>query len=548
MRRGRKILLWLAGTIVLLAIVIATTPYWLGLALPTVLRGFHIHYGSYRTVGYSHFELRDVNYENNGTQFHARKVHALTPVLWWWNKERHPTATYLNANEWTLSVGTNRSSASNASFSEGVSKARVQLNSVRDWVSQAKLQNGIVEAHGERVPISTAVWSNGNFSAILTLPRVDEVATVEAQINRTFPWTATVTVPGRSLRIKAVMTNETSLGGIAPWHTNRTTFAAVFGKNGPFPEHAFIEAKRFRIASTELDLRGYDDVSGSVDATWVNGQFSFDLRANATPLTTSTNLQPFVATVTASGNTNAATLETFTISSSGMEAHLSAPLSLNFKGELLNRSGTFVVKADLSKQRFLPVRGLVSGTASLLRKPGTYPQVTFDVSGDRVTGFDVEAASMKTHGQLNWPLLELQNLNVRFVNGTTANISTGLNLEKRMVQHGTIQFSGKLGVNMLPVGYDYEQLSLRANFNGPMNALHHSGELSFGEIVMPYLKSFRASAKWDGQGMDLNNFDVEMRVSNSALVQMSGSAALSHSSTSRIDAKIQKLSIVSGDQ
>lgn len=548
MRRGRKILLWLAGTIVLLAIVVVTLPYWLGLALPAILRGSHVNYGSYRAVDYSHFELRDVNYQKDGTDFQALEVHALTPLLWWWNKERHPTATYLNVAEWKLSLTTNKSSASKTSFSQGVSKAHGTLNSLRDWISRANLQNGAVDLHGEHVSIPSAVWSNGNFSTTAILPRIEQPANIDAQINTDFPWTVTATVPARNLRVQAIMTNETSFGGVVSWHTNRAAFGAKFGTTGSFPENAFIEAKHFRVDSNELDLRGYDDVSGSLDATWIDGRFSVDLRARATPLTTSTNLQPFVATIAASGTTNAATLETFTMSSPGMEAHLSAPLSLTFKGEMLNRSATFVVKADLSKQRFLPVHGLVSGTASLLRKPGTYPEVTFDVSGDRVTGFDVEAASMKTHGQLNWPLLELQNLNVRFVNGTTANISTGVDLEQRTVHHGTIEFSGKVGVDLLPVGYDYERLSLRANFSGPINALHHSGELSFGEIVMPYLKSFRASTKWEGQGLDLNSFDAELRVSNSAIVNMSGSAKLTRSNTRRIDAKIQKLNIVSGDQ
>ncbi|MGZ5566744.1 MAG: translocation/assembly module TamB domain-containing protein [Limisphaerales bacterium] len=383
----------------------------------------------------------------------------------------------------------------------------------------------------------------------MTLPRVDETANVVAQIGTNFPWTATAAVPGRDLRMELVMTNETSLGGIVTWHTNHATIGATFARSGTLPEQAFVQVKGFRIGSKDLDLRGYDNVNGALNANWAYGKFALDLHANATPLATSTNLEPFTATIAASGDTNAATLETLTMSSPGMEAHLLAPLSVSFKGEMLNPSASFVVKADLSKQQFLPVRGLVTGTASLQRKAGTYPQVTFAVSGDHVTGYEVEAAAMKTHGQLNWPVLELQNLDVRFDNGTTANITTGVDLEKRVVQHGTIQFSGKIGEDLLPVGYDYERLSLRADFSGPVNALKHSGELNFGEVVVPYVKSFRASAKWDGQGTDLKTFEAEMRVSNTALMRMSGSAALSRFlNTRHIDAKLDKLSIVSGNQ
>ncbi|MGZ5569392.1 MAG: hypothetical protein ACXWKG_20455, partial [Limisphaerales bacterium] len=98
MRRAKKILLWLAGTIVLLACAIAFAPYWLGLALPAILRGYHFHYGNYQMLDYSHFELRDVEYAKDGTRFHARQVSGLTPLLWWWSKERHPATTYLKAN------------------------------------------------------------------------------------------------------------------------------------------------------------------------------------------------------------------------------------------------------------------------------------------------------------------------------------------------------------------------------------------------------------------------------------------------------------------
>ncbi len=547
--RGKKILLWLAGTIVLLAIAIAFAPYWLGLALPAVLRGYHVHYGSYHRLDYSHFELRDVDYVKDGTRLHARQVTGLTPVLWWWRKEHHPETTYLNADDWTLSFETNKATSTKSSFANTVSKAHVKLNSLRDWVALAELRNGAVEIHDLHVPIPTAIWSNGNFSATMALPRVDEAANVVAQIGANFPWTATAAVPRRNLRLEVVMTNEASLGGIVTWHTNQATIGATFSRNGTLPEQAFVEVKGFRVGSKDLDLRGYDDVSGALNATWAYGRFAVDLRANATPLATSTNLEPFVANITASGDTNAATLQTLTMSSPGMEAHLLAPLSVSFKGEMLNQSASFVVKADLSKQQFLPVRGLVTGTASLQRKAGTYPQVTFAISGDHVTGFDVEAAAMKTQGQLNWPLLELQNLDVRFINGTTANITTGVDLEKRVVQHGTIQFSGKIAEDLLPVGYDYERLSLRAEFSGPVNSLKHSGELNFGEVVVPYVKSFRASAKWDGQGTDLKTFEAEMRVSSTALMRMSGSAALSGTAnTHHIDAKLDRLAVVSGDQ
>ena len=549
MKRGRKILLWLTGAIVLLALVIAMSPYWIGLALPVALRGFHVTYGSYYSVDYSHFELRDVNYSKNGTDFHAAKVSGFTPIVWWWKKGHHPTATHLNATDWTLSFETNNPVSTKSSFSDAVAKAHIKVNSLRDWVAHAELLNGTVEVRGHQILIPTATWSNGTLSATTTLPRIDIVATIEGQIGTSFPWATTVTLPTRDLRVDVVVTNESSLGGIILWHTNRATFGAIFSREAILPEQASVEAPQFRIASNELDLRGYDNVNGSLKAKWSSGKFNLDLRGNATPLATSTNLQPFVATITASGSTNEATLETFTMSSPGMDAHLSAPLSVSFKGEMLNRSASFVVKADLSKQHFLPVRGMVRGTASLHRKPGKYPEVAFEVSGDHVTGFDVEAATMKTHGRLNWPQLELETLDVRFVNGTTANIVTGVDLEKRVVQHGTILFSGKLGEDLLPVGYDYERLSLRAEFSGPVNELKHAGELNFGEVVVPYVKTFRASARWEGRGTDLKIFAAEMRVSNSALMRVNGSAALNlKSSTRQIDAILEKLSIVSDNQ
>jgi translocation and assembly module TamB len=546
-KRFRKLLAWIAGLLVLLAVIIALSPYWIGLVLPTVLSRYHIHYARSEATTYSRLKLHDVTYASGGTKFTARQVELLTPLVWVWNKFRHPEASFLNAKDWTLTFAeTNNAPSTNTNVSQAVTRAKSEINNVRQWVARLDLQNGKIESHGQTFPVPNATFSNGTLSANVGVQQ--EQVAVDGSLGPNFPWVVHANIPQRDLHVETVLTNASTLGGTISWHTNRAAFAATFSA-GPLPDQASIEVKGFRVSAIELDLRGYSDVTGSLTAHWEDGVFDMSANASATPSPGSTNLQPFVATIAARGNTNAAMLETLTITSPVVEAHLSAPLAFSFQGEMLSRAAAFAVKADLSKQHFVPVSGFVSGTASLHRKEGTYPEVVFDVSGNHINGFDIETAEIKTHGRLNWPVAELQKLNVRFVNGTVADITTTLDLEKRFVQSGTIAFTGKIGEDLLPVGYDYERLNLRANFSGSLHALQHSGELSLGQVVAPYLKTFRASAKWNGQGAHLKNFDAEMRVSDGARLLVAGSAAMQRDGNTRnIRAKLERLNVLSGNE
>ncbi len=548
-RRGRKLWLWAAGIIVLLVACVVALPYWLGLVLPSILAQAHVKYGSYETSGYARFKLHNVTFASGGTHFQAREVEGLTPTLWLWKKNRSPQQTFVNVSDWTLSFEKNTNAPATNSLLQTLNKAEGKMKSVHEWVGLANLTNGVVTVANTNIPIPSALWSNGNLQATVIIPRLNQPATVAAQLGPRFPWNASAAIPDRNLRVDVVLTNASSLGGAILWNSNRIDVSALFPLVGMLPEKAELAAKDFRVDARDFDLRGYSNVVGTLDALWEHGTFKVQLRANATPLPTSTNLQPFVATISAFGDTNSATLDTFMLSSPGMDAHLSAPLAFNFKGEMLNSSAAFVVKADLAKQNFLPIRGFVAGTASLKRKPGTYPQVSFDVSGRGVTGFNFETAEMKTQGQLDWPMLELQNLNVQFVNGTTAKIATDVNLETRIIRQGTIEFSGKIGEDFIPVGYDYERLSLRAEFSGPLRSLKHSGDLSLGEVVVPYIKTFRASATWNGEGTDIKDFHVLAQVSGNARARIAGSAELvKEANTQRIRANLDTLELTSGDQ
>lgn len=546
--RGKKLLLWLAGVIVLLVTLVALSPYWLGLALPAVLAQAHIRYGAYERTSYSTFKLRDVTYAANGTIFHAAEVDGATPLVWFWNKSRHPNKTFLNATHWTLSFEKSNASAPGNGISQSINKAQEKVNTLRQWVSHAELHDGVIEVADQKIPVPLAVWANGNLSSSLTISKLNDSAIIDAQIG-TLPWTITASISNRDLRANAVLTNTTSIGGSLFWHTNRADFSAELSATNILPASAVIEAKNFRITANDADLRGYDDIVSTVTARWEHDEYSIDLRANATPSPQSTNLEPFTVTINATGNTNAATLRTFTLSSPGMQAHLSEPMSVNFKGEMLNPAAKFVIDADLSKQPFLPVRGLVSGTAGLQRRPGTYPEVTFDISGKSVIGFDIEAAEIKTHGRLEWPIVDLQSLDVRFVNGTTAKFSTAIDLQKRFVERGKVQFSGKIGEDFIPVGYDYDKLSLRVEFHGPLETLEHSGEFSLADLVVPYFKTFRATVKWAGKGTTLQSFTGQMKFPNAGEIALSGSADVDHSGiTNLLHAKIDKLNISSRGQ
>src|ERR1700710_820023 len=79
MFRWWKILLWLAFVAV---IVLATLPWWLGVALRPILQAQRVTFERYERVGYSTFKLHNAQYLHPSVVITAKEVQADTPFLW----------------------------------------------------------------------------------------------------------------------------------------------------------------------------------------------------------------------------------------------------------------------------------------------------------------------------------------------------------------------------------------------------------------------------------------------------------------------------------
>src|SRR5689334_7937712 len=86
-QRKRRILIWIGGLILGLAVVLFALPLWFPWLLGPLAQKYGAGFQSYQRMGYSRLVLNEVTYAKGNVRFSAKRVEAFQPSAWLWQRQ-----------------------------------------------------------------------------------------------------------------------------------------------------------------------------------------------------------------------------------------------------------------------------------------------------------------------------------------------------------------------------------------------------------------------------------------------------------------------------
>lgn len=336
-------------------VALAALPWWLGLALRPVARAVGAGFERYETDGYARFRLQGVTYHRDGLTVKADRIEADSPLVWLGRRLRGSDPVIV-VDGWQV-TGSARNSSGPATVT-GLADLQSLLGRVLPrvifWVPKAVLNDGAVRGYGPEVLLAHADWDR---SGLRANGLVFAGHTLEA----------TLTFSGRDLRIQASETaqaakldlqvREAALNGSLLWLGQEARFEAAFPASGWLPRTASVTAENWALPAGTVRLAPvYATVEGTANATWNDGQWRLDVRAQATP-DEAKEAPPFTFRANAHGDLRGLTVETLHVDAPFARARLSAPVTIALAGPLPEQNARLEVEADVAKLPWVAARG-----------------------------------------------------------------------------------------------------------------------------------------------------------------------------------------------
>jgi translocation and assembly module TamB len=440
------------------------------------------------------------------------------------------------------------------------------LRGVRKWMPSVRLSHGKVKSGGTLVELGGVGWIRGLLNAEVSLPQKGISGMVKGQVNESGSIRLGLEEPHLQFRSEVeVLTNSTGLVLQATnfWRSNQFELRAQFGLKGELPDHATLEAQDFRVPREWVKLQGlYQDVIGTFTIHFTNAadrdlmptlpsgtvaenkgdQFWLNLSAGAEPVASETSLPPLKIELRAHGGTNAAVIETATVSSPWLRLELLHRLAVDFAGPRIQEPAAVKLSAELEHQPWIPLRGTLSGEGDVGPGPGRFPTGRFHLSGSGIGDGKIKTKDVGVDCSLDWPRLTLKKATASFDDGSSATVSGTLDLEQKRVEEGQVAFNGPIIQQWLPPGYGYQNLAFTARFSGALGDIQHEGRLAVTNCVGPLTQPCQVEVDWTGHQWNISRTEVNLTVTNLSLVAR-GAASLD---TKQLN--LETLTICSNDQ
>ena len=532
-----------------LCLVVAVLPVWFPWVLQPVLQKYGVRYTSYERSGYGRFVLKDVNLSEPKMIFEAARVEGLLPGPFLWRLFRDDKReNYLRVSGWNLQLletGQEKETTTSVyQVSEQLDPVLAQLNR---WLPRATLTDGVIHLDKKEISLPDVSWGTGKITGRIISDKLLPETTFTANFSkssRQISWKS----PAWNLEGELTVQQDREFlkidGGVT-WQSNRFEVAARFGRTELLPLDASVQSKSFRVPKELLNLEGYRELTGSLDARWQSNRFAVEIAGQAQPIESEeTFLSPIDAELRASGDTNSIRIETANVFSPWLQAKLSQNVDLNYRGEMVSPVVTLTVAGDLSHQNWIPARGQLTGEAILRRGKDLYPDTTFELSGVGVEIGKLSTEQIDLQGTFEWPWLGIHSAKMRFKEGGHAEANLRFNAVSRRVTDGSVKFDGKMGGQFLPPEISYESMLLRAKISGPLKNLAHSAHVEVQQVKLPNVPPLGVVADWEGTMFNLTNFQANVSAKNLSIA-LSGSLEVQ---TNQVSAQIENLVLSSNAQ
>lgn len=496
-------------------LLVATIPLWLGVALRWTPEKWGVRYARYERIGYGRFALHDVDYRRGTVHVTATRVESDSPLVWLVHRWRsQPRETV--AGRWTVTVDPSPATANSAGQPKresGWVPLRATLRRVADlldrWLPQARVGEGTVQWPGGGLQLAGATWTKRTLTVQhLALRGVVADGTAEFPAAKDEVNIALHTTDGAG---SVALRNPTNaVDGELTWWDQHATLAGKFGERGWLPAEARLDAGTLNIPGARLKLGDhYATVRGRARVDWDHENFRADITAKGEPVQ-GKPAPPLEAKLLGHGDLQAFTAEALDVALPGITAHLSAPVTVDRKGNFRESGAAFVVQADLAKQPWFSAAGVVEGEARLGGGVAQSPAVEFKLRARDLSAQGVEIASAETNGRFAWPQVDLAAFTLVGRAGEKLTGRGGWDFRAKAAREVGVE--GELRratlARWLPAQPQFESVALKAQVNGPWPTAQHSGELHAMGVEFSGVKPLAVAASWRGVGMKVEKLDV----------------------------------------
>jgi translocation and assembly module TamB len=516
MRGALKVLLLLS---LLLALILATLPWWLGAILRPVARSQGASFERYELLGYTRFRLEGVKLERPGLAFSAARATLDTPLLW---LLRRPHA-HAEISDWSLRLipaDSPRPTPSNPSSPATVHAQTQRVTAqLRRWLPRLTAENGTISRGEQTWRLAHVSWRDGAVHATGALPTRQELQATVAEKGDTL--LATLELPALTTRAELVWTPR-AIRGHGTWQHQPFVIEARFDDAAWIPSHAELRAENWDLPAAQVQLGPtYERVRGHVLARWTGREFTADLRVNASPAPGKKS-PPFELSAHATGDRRAIVLRTLHVRAPFATATLSAPLTFSLENRTAATPAVLTVNADLGQQPWFDAAGRLTGEIRTAPHAGD-SRGEFDVTVEAFRWSKFTAPSAHVRGRWQAPRVQLDEALVTLDAGSRIIAHGSFDWKTRELHDARIDatLASTWIAPLLREQAAVERVVAAVELDGPLAAPRHRGEIDVTQLRASRLRPLDAHAQWTGEGRVLPEFSASVRAGNAGL-QLSG--------------------------
>lgn len=516
----RRLLLLLVGIGVVLLLVPATLPWWLGSAARAFgpSRGFT--FGSYERIGYARFALNNAEYRRQRVQVTASRVEIDSPLIFLANKWRGQPRE-IRVGTWQVNVAP----------ASGPPSPPTPGGAGSGWIPLEALLHRIafhLDAWAPRVTAGAGMvrWPGGEIGAEKFRWQQHELAATTLRYWAVTADAAVTFLPARAgVRLRARSVDDTmtialesqgpDVTGSFGWLEQPAKVDARFGQSGWLPESAAFAAEAWNVPADQLKLGAfYQRVRGSARVEWRDQRFAANVTAASDPIPEK-SAPPLKVDLRGQGDHLAFTVESLEARLPGIAAILSEPVTVERSGKLRGVGARLALRANLAEQPWFAAQGEVTGEAHVVSgvAPKTLPAVTFVVQGRNLQAYRLKLAEVSAGGSLAWPRLQVERGRIAGEAGDQLDWHGAWDFAAKELLDAQLEGEVRRGTldRWLPAQPGFELVKIKARAAGPLAGIRHEGELQVDAVKLTKLNPFSLDARWSGTGMAADRFDVNAR-------------------------------------
>ena len=400
------------------------------------------------------------------------------------------------------------------------------LETVKPWIEQLRVNDGMVVRGDKAITFDEIILNNETLSVSGGIENSQYSFSIRGDIANLQAIALEVRLPNQVAQLSTTLITEPQtvrLNGNIHYRQQDVPFSALWSGSGFLPKGAQVHADTIIIEPADIGwVSKYKSPTISAKLDWSESRWHADAQLYAEPQETA-GWVPLSARASLSGDLERFTLQSLAMESAWLNAQLANPVRIDWQTRSMLKEVAFTVAADLSQQPMIPVLGQVNGTVTIKANSfDVIPDFDFEFQGEALEYNNIKANKAHLLGNLRWPELELNRVELSDDFGTEITALGSANFTEKTLQDVYIQgdvVSATFKL-LLPESLRWEKAGLAILLNGLWDSPTHEGQLSvtglssqkwsptdvelYWEAVFAYFKTFAFMLENQQEGLALS--------------------------------------------